>query len=159
MVQLVCFPQQSSARYVRSCTDETPHLSHSGSVSRAPAYQTLDAAAASEETAAGPWVDTDPYGRVIDASPEGARLFNLTVRGLTGRNLSLFFMSRQLIADGLMVLRRGHRECPLLETEYRPMERRRRSLRVKMWTADGDAVRWTFSEVLGDGSGPLFNPT
>jgi PAS domain-containing protein len=127
-------------------------------VSRAPAYQTPDVVAASEETAAGPWVDTDPYGRVIDASPEGARLFNLTVRGLTGRNLSLFFISRQVIADGLQVLRRGHRECPLLETEYRPMERRRRRLRVKMDVSDGDAVRWTFSEVLGDGSSALLNP-
>jgi PAS domain-containing protein len=127
-------------------------------VSRRPAYQPPDVVAASEETAAGPWVDTDPYGRVIDASPEGARLFNLTVRGLTGRNLSLFFTSRQVIADGLQVLRRGHRECPLLETEYRPMERRRRRLRVKMDVSDGDAVRWTFSEALGDGSGALFNP-
>ena len=127
-------------------------------MSRRPAYQPPDVVAAFEETAAGPWVDTDPYGRVIDASPEGARLFNLTVRGLTGRNLSLFFISRQVIADGLLVLRRGHRECPLLETEYRPMERRRRRLRVKMGTSDGDAVRWTFSEVLGDGSLPLLNP-
>ena len=128
-------------------------------MSRPPAYQTLDAVAASGEPDAGPWVDTDPYGRVIDASPEGARLFNLTVRGLTGRNLSLFFISRQLIADGLTVIRRGHRECPLLETEYRPMERRRRRLRVKMGTSDGDAVRWTFSEVLGDGAAPVLNPT
>jgi len=127
-------------------------------VSRPSAYQTPAAVAASEETAAAPWVDTDPYGRVIDASPEGARLFNLTVRGLTGRNLSLFFMSRQLIADGLMVLRRGHRECPLLETEYRPMERRRRRLRVKMGISDGDAVRWTFSEVVGDGASALLHP-
>jgi PAS domain-containing protein len=124
-----------------------------------PAYQPPDAVAAFEETADGPWVDTDPYGRVIDASPEGARLFNLTVRGLTGRNLSLFFISRQIIADGLLVFRRGHRECPLLETEYRPMERRRRRLRVKMGISDAEAVRWTFSEVLGDGSGPLLNPT
>jgi PAS domain-containing protein len=137
-----------------------PHLSHSESVSRRPAYLPPDAVTASEETAAGPWVDTDPYGRVIDASPEGARLFNLTVRGLTGRNLSLFFISRQVIADGLLVLRRGNRECPLLETEYRPMERRRRRLRVKMGISDGDAVRWTFSEVLGDGSAPpLLNPS
>ena len=124
-----------------------------------PAYQPPDAVAAFEETTDGPWVDTDPYGRVIDASPDGARLFNLTVRGLTGRNLSLFFISRQVIADGLLVLRRGHRECPLLETEYRPMERRRRRLRVKMGISDGEAVRWTFSEVLGDGSGPVLNPT
>ena len=128
-------------------------------MTRRPAFQPPDVVAAFEEIAAGPWVDTDPYGRVIDASPEGARLFNLTVRGLTGRNLSLFFISRQVIADGLLVLRRGHRECPLLETEYRPMERRRRRLRVKMGTSDGDAVRWTFSEVLGDGSGPLMSPT
>jgi hypothetical protein len=68
-------------------------------------------------------------------------------------------MSRQLIADGLMVLRRGHRECPLLETEYRPMERRRRRLRVKMGISDGDAVRWTFSEALGDGAAAVLNPT
>lgn len=144
---------------MQSSTDATPHLSHSESVSRRPAYLPPDVVTASEETAAGPWVDTDPYGRVIDASPEGARLFNLTVRGLTGRNLSLFFITRQVIADGLLVLRRGHRECPLLETEYRPMERRRRRLRVKMGISDGDAVRWTFSEVLGDGSGPLLNPS
>ena len=128
-------------------------------MNRRPADQPAGVVAASEETAAGPWVDTDPYGRVIDASPEGARLFNLTVRGLTGRNLSLFFISRQVIADGLQVLRRGHRECPLLETEYRPMERRRRRLRVKMGISDGEAVRWTFSEVLGDGSGPLLSPS
>lgn len=68
-------------------------------------------------------------------------------------------MSRQVIADGLQVLRRGHRECPLLEAEYRPMERRRRRLRVKMGISDGEAVRWTFSEVLGDGSSPVLNPT
>jgi hypothetical protein len=111
------------------------------------------------EIPAEPWVETDPYGRVIGASPEGARLFNLTVRGLTGRNLSLFFTSRQLISDGLQVLRHGHPECPQLETEYRPMERKRRRLRVKMGTADGDAVRWTFSEVLGDGADPLMSPT
>ncbi|HEU0259012.1 MAG TPA: hypothetical protein VFR57_06300 [Burkholderiales bacterium] len=85
-------------------------------------------------------------------------MFNLTVRGLTGRNLPLFFISRQIIADGLLVLRRGHRECPLLETDYRPMERRRRRLRVKMGIGDGNAVRWTFSEVLGDSSA-LLNPT
>ena len=102
------------------------------------------------EIPAEPWVETDPYGRVIGASPEGARLFNLTVRGLTGRNLSLFFTSRQLISDGLQVLRHGHPECPQLETEYRPMERKRRRLRVKMGAADGDAVRWTFSEVAGE---------
>ena len=96
------------------------------------------------------WVDTDLYGRVIDASPGGARLFNLTVRGIMGRNLSLFFTCRQLIADGLHVLRGGYSECPVLETEYRPMERRRRRLRVKMGSTDRDAVRWTFSEGLGD---------
>ena len=83
---------------------------------------------------------------MIGASPEGARLFNLTVRGLTGRNLSLFFTCRQLISDGLQILRHGHSECPQLEAEYRPMERKRRRLRVKMGATDGDAVRWTFSE-------------
>jgi hypothetical protein len=114
---------------------------------------------ASEIPAGEPWVETDLYGRVIGASPEGARLFNMTVRGLTGRNLSLFFTSRQLIADGLQVLRHGHRECPALETEYRPMERKRRRLRVKMGNTDGDAVRWTFSEVLDDRANPLLNPT
>lgn len=108
-----------------------------------------------ELSAAEPWVDTDPYGRVLDASPEGARLFNLTVRGLTGRNLSLFFTSRQLIGDALTVLRHGHRECPALDTEYRPMERRRRRLRVRMGATEGDAVRWTFSEILGDATNPL----
>jgi hypothetical protein len=128
-------------------------------VSRRRAQQSPDAFGDGSENPAGPWVDTDPYGQVIGASPEGARLFNLTVRGLTGRNLSLFFTSRQVIADGLQVLRRGHRECPLLETEFRPMERRRRRLRVKMGIADGEAVRWTFSEVLGDGSSPLLNPS
>jgi hypothetical protein len=128
-------------------------------VSRRRAHQPPDAAGDAAENPAWPWVDTDPYGLVIAASPEGARLFNLSVRGLTGRNLSLFFMSRQVIADGLQVLRRGHRECPLLEAEYRPMERRRRRLRVKMGISDGEAVRWTFSEVLGDGSSPVLNPT
>lgn len=104
-------------------------------------------------------MDTDPYGRVLDASPEGARLFNLTVRGLTGRNLSLFFTSRQLIGDALMVLRHGHRECPALDTEYRPMERKRRRLRVTMGAIDGEAVRWTFAEILSDAANQLLNPT
>jgi PAS domain-containing protein len=107
---------------------------------------------------AEPWVDTDLYGRVLDASPEGARLFNLTVRGLTGRNLSLFFTSRQLIGDALMVLRHGHRECPALDTEYRPMERKRRRLRVRIGATEGDAVRWTFTEVLADATNPLLLP-
>jgi hypothetical protein len=39
------------------------------------------------------------------------------------------------------------------------MERKRRRLRVRMDTANGDAVRWTFSEALGDGLEPLLNPT
>jgi hypothetical protein len=112
----------------------------------------LEAAGAGADTATELWVDTDPYGRVIDASPEGARLFNLTVRGLMGRSLPLFFTCRQLIADGLQVLRRGYRECPLLETEYRPMERKTRRLRMKMGSLQGDAVRWTFSEGLGGGA-------
>jgi len=110
-------------------------------------------------SAAEPWVDTDPYGRVLDASPEGARLFNLTVRGLTGRNLPLFFTSRQLIGDALLVLRHGHRECPALDTEYRPMERKRRRLRVRIGATDADAVRWTFSEIFGDATNPLLLPT
>ena len=112
-----------------------------------------------EVAVAESWVDTDPYGRVIAASADGARLFNLTVRGLTGRNLSLFFTSRDLIADGLQLLRHGHRECPQLETEYFPMERKRRALRVRMSSTDGNAVRWTFSEVLGTGAEPLMNST
>ena len=110
-------------------------------------------------SAAEPCVDTDPYGRVLDASPEGARLFNLTVRGLTGRNLSLFFTSRQLIGDALMVLRHGHKACPELDTEYRPMERKRRRLRVRIGATHDDARRWTFSEILGDATNPLLLST
>jgi hypothetical protein len=30
---------------------------------------------------------------------------------------------------------------------------------VKMGSSDGDAVRWTFSEIVGDGVSPLTNPT
>ena len=110
-------------------------------------------------TAVESWVDTDPYGRVIGASPEGARLFNLTVRGLTGRNLVLFFTSRAIIADGLQVLRHGYRKCPALDMEYQPLERRRGRLRVRMGVSDGDAVRWTLNEVVGDSASALLNPT
>jgi len=40
------------------------------------------------------WVDTDAFGAVLDASWEGARVFNLTVRGLRGRSLAAFFIDR-----------------------------------------------------------------
>jgi PAS domain-containing protein len=108
-------------------------------------------------SAVEPWVETDIYGRVISASPDGARLFNLTVKGLTGRNLSLFFSSRQLIASRLQSLRWGQTECAPLEIDYRPMECRQRSLRIMLGSVDGDAVRWTLSEVVTEGVTPLLN--
>ena len=139
-----------------SSTDEPRGAGHSGYVRATSTNEISDSRSGAPATE--PWVETDPYGRVLSASPDGARLFNLTVRGLTGRNLSLFFTSRQLIADRLQSLRFGQTECPPLEIDYRPMECRQRSLRIRLRNLDGDAFRWTLSEVLSDGVAPLLNP-
>ena len=84
-------------------------------------------------------------GASIGASPEGARLFNLTVRGLTGRNLSLSSPAGKVIADGLEVLRHGHQECPPGGDRVSPDGTQEASPPGEDGHCDGNAVRWTFS--------------
>lgn len=95
------------------------------------------------------WVETDAYGLVTAASPRGARLFNLTVRGLVGRNLPLFFDSRHLVLARLEFLRRRPLDTVLLELDYRPLECRTRRIRITLHAGDGanGAVRWSMSEL------------
>jgi len=94
------------------------------------------------------WVDTDRFGRVVDASSEGARLFSMTVRGLTGRSLLLFFLERQQLSASLRALRANDESTPLLRLPYRPMERRQQLVFVELTYGGHDRVRWHLSEAV-----------
>jgi hypothetical protein len=94
------------------------------------------------------WVETDPFGRVTDASPEGARVLNLSVRGLIGRDLSLFFLDREPLARGLGALRAGLSSCPALTVPFRPRDRKAQRMRVELTATDNGTVRWQFSECV-----------
>ena len=91
------------------------------------------------------WIDTDLYGRVLDASEAGARLLNLTARGLMGRQLWMFFIDRDVIEHHLRALRAGEKYCAAVAVNYRPMERKSRRVVVQMLMTQDDTVRWRFS--------------
>ena len=89
------------------------------------------------------WVDTDKFGNVVDASADGARLFNLSVRGLLGRALTLFFVDRSAVSTGLAAIRDGYGDWSGDDIGYRPRERRMRRVDVHMFRYNGGAVvRW-----------------
>jgi hypothetical protein len=91
------------------------------------------------------WVDTDVFGRVVAASAGGATFFNLSVRGLIGRDLRLFFLERQLIIEGLRAAR-GGRPSGNIVAAYRPMEKRARRARIELLPLN-DGVRWHLGDV------------
>jgi PAS domain-containing protein len=93
------------------------------------------------------WVETDRYGRAVDASPAGARLLNLTVRGLVGRQLWLFFLERQDLERCLRLLRAGAAQCPEVEVSYRPLEKKPERMVVHLTQTGGEAVRWQLTAV------------
>ena len=89
------------------------------------------------------WVETDKFGNVVDASSDGARLFNLSVRGLLGRALTLFFVDRSAVSTGLAAVRDGYSDWSAEDIDYRPRERRMRRVDVHMFPYNGGAVvRW-----------------
>ena len=99
------------------------------------------------------WVDTDVFGRVVDASLAGATLFNLSVRGLIGRDLRLFFLERQPVIEGLRAVR-GGQSCDYIVAAYRPMEKKARRVQIELCPLN-DGVRWN----LGDVADPAVVPT
>jgi CheY-like chemotaxis protein len=102
-------------------------------------------------TALGPkpvdcWIVTDAAGRILEVSPAGAALLNLSARGARGRDLTAFFagdrprLQHEMLraADGVIVER---------EAMLQPRDRRPRSVRLDISsvpTAPGERVqlRW-----------------
>jgi CheY-like chemotaxis protein len=102
-------------------------------------------------TALGPrpvdcWLITDAAGQILEVSPAGAALLNLSARGARGRNLTAFFtenrprLLHELLraADGVIVER---------DAMLQPRDRRSRMVRVDISavpTAPGERVqlRW-----------------
>jgi len=91
------------------------------------------------------WVDTDVFGRVVDTSAVGATFFNLSVRGLIGRDLRLFFLERQPIIEGLRAAR-GGQASGNIGAAYRPMEKRARRAQIELCPLN-DGVRWYLADV------------
>ena len=91
------------------------------------------------------WVDTDAFGLVVDASPAGATLFNLSVRGLIGRDLWVFFLERQPVIEGLRAVRRGQ-SCACIVAAYRPIEKKARRVQIELYPMN-DGVRWHLADV------------
>jgi len=91
------------------------------------------------------WVDTDVFGRVVDASAAGATFFTLSVRGLIGRDLRLFFLERQSIIEGLRAARRGQSSGSIVAA-YRPMEKRARRAQIELCPLN-EGVRWHLGDV------------
>jgi hypothetical protein len=86
------------------------------------------------------WVDTDTFGLAIDASPSAATLFNLSVRGLTGRRLSLFFMDRAVVMERFRAVAAGLSVASVIVT-LRPREKKPKVVRIEL-ELSGDIVRW-----------------
>jgi len=95
------------------------------------------------------WVVTDLYGLLLEASREAAQMLNLSVAGLRGRQLLVFFdgerehwrQALRAAAAGMMVDREG---------AVRPRDKRPLFIRAEITrTRDcrhGDTLLWTFSE-------------
>jgi len=88
------------------------------------------------------WVDTDAFGAVVDASREGARVFNLTVSGLRGRSLSTFFLERQRLFECLRAVRSREVECHDVDLICRPAAQRPQRVSVSLRPVDYHRVRW-----------------
>jgi CheY-like chemotaxis protein len=98
----------------------------------------------------GAWIITDAAGQILDLSPDGARLLNLSVRGARGRSLPAFITrNRPRLLNDLMRATEG----TLVErvVTIQPRDRRARPVHVAMSlvpTPPGDRVqiRWRLVE-------------
>ena len=85
---------------------------------------------------------TDVQGRVVDTSAKAARLFNLTARGLAGRDLLMFFPGgRSLLTEELAATARGLATQPRLATLF-PRDRKRRSVVVTLTARSAGKIAW-----------------
>ena len=94
-----------------------------------------------------PWVMTDAYGMLLEASREAATMLNLSANALRWRQLVVFFdgerehwlQALRAAAAGLMVDREG---------AVRPRDKRPIRVRVEIAKAPraSDAVLWTFTQ-------------
>jgi hypothetical protein len=96
-----------------------------------------------------PWVITDAFGMLLEASREAAALLNLSTTGLRSRQLLTFFDGerdhwRQALnaaAAGLMVDREG----AIRPRDKRPVLVRAEITKAPDWEDHG-GVLWTFTE-------------
>ena len=95
------------------------------------------------------WVVTDLYGLLLEASREAAHMLNLSVAGLRGRQLVVFFdgereqwrQALRAAAAGMMVDREG----AVRPREKRPLAIRAEITRTRDWR-HGETLLWTFTE-------------
>jgi hypothetical protein len=95
-----------------------------------------------------PWVLTDLYGMLLEASREAAEMLNLSVAGLRSRQLLVFFdgerdhlrSALRAAASGLMVDREG----ALRPRDKRPVLVRAEITKAADWR-DCPALLWTFT--------------
>jgi len=95
-----------------------------------------------------PWVVTDLYGMLLEASREAADMLNLSVAGLRSRQLLVFFdgerehwrSALRAAASGLMVDREG----ALRPRDKRPVLVRAEIIKAPDWR-DCPALLWTFT--------------
>jgi hypothetical protein len=86
------------------------------------------------------WIETDSHGLVSDASEDGARMFNLTPKGLRGRDALLFFPNhRALLAHRLKTVGVAADGDPLSLVIW-PRERKPRPVTVTLTGGDGRIV-------------------
>jgi hypothetical protein len=86
------------------------------------------------------WIETDSHGLVMNASEGGARMFNLTPKGLRERDALLFFPNhRTLLAHRLKTVGVGA-EGDTLSLVIWPRERKPRPVTVTLTAGDGRVV-------------------
>ena len=91
------------------------------------------------------WVETDADGRVVSNSPEAARAFNYSSRGLRGRDLLLFFPEdHRRITRELDVASRGLDVAPLRVT-LQPRDRRAFPATVTLAGTSRRTLVWNIS--------------
>ena len=102
------------------------------------------------------WVVTDIYGVLLGASPGAAEMLNLTISGLRSRQLLMFFDGeRDLWRGALKAAGAGlvvEREGTIRPREKRPMRVRVDITQAPDWA--GNAVLWTFTELMRHGHSP-----
>ena len=80
---------------------------------------------------------TDEFGRIVEASKDGAEVLNLSQRGVQGRDLPLFVVQdRPALRRQLEIAARGH--IVVLETMFQPRERAPRRATVQISRVDGE---------------------